>query len=83
MAWEETALVLYGFVICFRLLDVSHNNVTDREIRVNLVFEFIDQDLSTYLARCPSPGLGPDRIRVSFPCSFQDTGHFLSVHTES
>ncbi|XP_070174896.1 cyclin-dependent kinase 6-like [Littorina saxatilis] len=46
-----------------KLLDVSHNNITDREIRVNLVFEFIDQDLATYLAKCPSPGLGPDRIR--------------------
>jgi len=28
-----------------------------------LVFEYIDQDLSTYLQRCPSPGLGPERIR--------------------
>ncbi|KAK7482975.1 hypothetical protein BaRGS_00025752 [Batillaria attramentaria] len=47
-----------------KLLDVGHTNITDKEIRVNLVFEYIDQDLSTYLQRCPPPGLGPDRIRV-------------------
>lgn len=46
-----------------KLLDVSHSYITDKEIRVNLVFEFIDQDLATYLSRCPPPGLGPDRIR--------------------
>ncbi|XP_046331397.1 cyclin-dependent kinase 6-like [Haliotis cracherodii] len=46
-----------------RLLDVRHTPVTDSEIRLTLVFEYIDQDLATYLERCPSPGLGPDRIR--------------------
>ncbi|CAC5413630.1 CDK6 [Mytilus coruscus] len=46
-----------------RFLDVKHTNQTANEIRLNLVFEFIDQDLAAYLERCPSPGLGPDRIR--------------------
>ncbi|XP_025080840.1 cyclin-dependent kinase 6-like [Pomacea canaliculata] len=46
-----------------KLLDVGHTNVTDKEIRVYLVFEYIDQDLAAYLQKCPSPGLGPDRIR--------------------
>lgn len=46
-----------------KLLDVGHTNIADKEIRVNLVFEYIDQDLATYLQRCPPPGLGPDRIR--------------------
>lgn len=48
-----------------KLLDVHHQAVSDRDICLSLVFEFIDQDLNTYLERCPSPGLGPDRIRVS------------------
>lgn len=46
-----------------RFLDVKHTNQTANEIRLNLVFEFIDQDLAAYLEGCPSPGLGPDRIR--------------------
>lgn len=28
-----------------------------------LVFEHVEQDLATYLERCPSPGLGPDKIK--------------------
>ncbi|KAK6182669.1 cyclin-dependent kinase 6 [Patella vulgata] len=46
-----------------RLLDVRHSQLNETEIRLMLVFEYIDQDLATYLERCPSPGLGPDRIR--------------------
>lgn len=46
-----------------RLLDVRHAQQSPTEIRLMLVFEYIDQDLSTYLQRCPSPGLGPERIR--------------------
>ncbi|XP_002741831.1 cyclin-dependent kinase 6-like [Saccoglossus kowalevskii] len=46
-----------------RLLDVYHGGRTDLETRLTLVFEHIDQDLSTYLEKCPSPGLGPEKIR--------------------
>ncbi|KAL8599779.1 hypothetical protein ACOMHN_040489 [Nucella lapillus] len=46
-----------------KLLDVSHNTITDREIRLNLVFEYMEHDLASYLAKLPAPGLGPDRIR--------------------
>ncbi|BFZ06495.1 hypothetical protein BsWGS_09534 [Bradybaena similaris] len=46
-----------------KLLDVHHQVVSDRDISLSLVFEFIDQDLNAYLERCPPPGLGPDRIR--------------------
>lgn len=46
-----------------RLLDVRHTDHTASEIRLMLVFEYVDQDLSTYLEGCPPPGLGPDRIR--------------------
>ncbi len=34
-------------------------------MKLLLVFEHIDQDLAHYLQKVPSPGLGPDRIRVS------------------
>ena len=33
-------------------------------MRLNLIFEHIDQDLAQFLAKCPSPGLGPDKIKV-------------------
>ncbi|XP_059154732.1 cyclin-dependent kinase 4-like [Physella acuta] len=46
-----------------KLLDVHHQAVSDKDICLSLVFEFIDQDLNSYLERCPPPGLGPDRIR--------------------
>ncbi|KAI8767891.1 cyclin-dependent kinase 4 [Biomphalaria glabrata] len=46
-----------------KLLDVHHQAISDRDICLSLVFEFIDQDLNSYLERCPPPGLGPDRIR--------------------
>ncbi|KAK3106220.1 hypothetical protein FSP39_015485 [Pinctada imbricata] len=46
-----------------RLLDVKHTQQSPSEIRLLLVFEYIDQDLAMYLERCPNPGLGPDRIR--------------------
>lgn len=46
-----------------RLLDVKHTQAINGEINLKLVFEFIDQDLATYLEGCPAPGLGPDRIK--------------------
>jgi hypothetical protein len=30
-----------------------------------LVFEHVDQDLNSFIERCPAPGLGPDRIKVA------------------
>ncbi|XP_072029429.1 cyclin-dependent kinase 4-like [Amphiura filiformis] len=47
-----------------RLLDVCYGVVSSNaEINLTLVFEYVEQDLATYLERCPSPGLGPDRIK--------------------
>lgn len=60
MEWN----VFTNAIDCYRLLDVRHAQQSPTEIRLMLVFEYIDQDLSTYLQRCPSPGLGPERIRV-------------------
>lgn len=34
------------------------------KLDLTLVFEYIDQDLSTYLTKVPASGLSRDRIRV-------------------
>ena len=39
-----------------------------------LVFEHIDQDLARYLEKVPSPGMGPDRIRVGTTSSSPGMG---------
>jgi len=48
-----------------RLLDVCHGRRLEQEqqLIIFLVFEHVDQDLETYLKSCPTPGLGPDRIK--------------------
>lgn len=46
-----------------RLLDVCPGRRTHRDMKLMLVFEHVDQDLSQFLESIPSPGLGPDRIR--------------------
>ncbi|XP_038045632.1 cyclin-dependent kinase 4-like [Patiria miniata] len=47
-----------------RLLDVCYGGISgNNEMNLTLVFEYIDMDLSTYLDRCPSPGLEPSKIK--------------------
>ena len=49
-----------------KLLDICHSNRQrdgDRILSLYLVFEHVEQDLASYLHHCPSPGLGPDKIR--------------------
>ncbi|XP_067132750.1 cyclin-dependent kinase 4-like [Centruroides vittatus] len=48
-----------------RLLDICHGRQIEKEkqLVLYLVFEHIDQDMAKYLESCPSPGLGPDRIK--------------------
>ncbi|XP_052805421.1 cyclin-dependent kinase 4-like [Mya arenaria] len=46
-----------------RLLDVWSSSSGAGEIQLRLVFEFMDQDLSTFLEKCPPPGLGPEKIK--------------------
>ena len=48
-----------------KLLDVCHGRQLEREntLYLYLIFEHVEQDLSTYLENCPPPGLSPDRIR--------------------
>lgn len=47
-----------------RLMDVCATSRTDRETRVTLVFEHVDQDLRTYLDKAPPPGLPVETIKV-------------------
>ncbi|XP_029450763.1 LOW QUALITY PROTEIN: cyclin-dependent kinase 4-like [Rhinatrema bivittatum] len=46
-----------------RLMDVCATARTDRETKVTLVFEHVDQDLKTYLDKAPSPGLPLETIK--------------------
>jgi len=46
-----------------KLEDICHGPRHNREMVLYLVFEHMDQDLTAYLARCPSPGLGQDKIK--------------------
>jgi cyclin-dependent kinase 6 len=47
-----------------RLLDICHGQRLEREMVLYLVFEHVDQDLNSFIEKCPSPGLGPDRIKA-------------------
>jgi len=48
-----------------RLLDICHGPRLEHEQQLVLymVFEHVDQDLASYLERCPLPGLSADRIK--------------------
>ncbi|NXX15226.1 CDK4 kinase, partial [Podargus strigoides] len=46
-----------------RLMDVCVTARTERETKVTLVFEHVDQDLKTYLEKAPAPGLPLDTIK--------------------
>lgn len=47
-----------------RLFDVCTVSRTDRETKLTLVFEHVDQDLTTYLEKAPDPGVPPETIKV-------------------
>ena len=67
LQFQYRNIILYIFYIYFmfdRLKDVFTAMKNGNELRLMLVFEYVEQDLAQYLERCPSPGLGPDRIRV-------------------
>uniref|UniRef100_A0A452II80 Cyclin-dependent kinase 4 n=1 Tax=Gopherus agassizii TaxID=38772 RepID=A0A452II80_9SAUR len=46
-----------------RLMDVCATTRTERETKVTLVFEHVDQDLKTYLDKAPAPGLPVEKIK--------------------
>ncbi|ROL48657.1 Cyclin-dependent kinase 6 [Anabarilius grahami] len=47
-----------------RLFDVCTVSRTDRETKLTLVFEHVDQDLTTYLEKAPDPGVPPETIKT-------------------
>lgn len=49
-----------------RLLDICHGRRMEKELVLFLVFEHVDQDLATFLDRCPEPGLEPALIAWLF-----------------
>lgn len=63
------ALLLNVFypLLLFRLLDVVHGPrlYNEKCMTLYLVFEHIEQDLATYMARCPKPGMSSEIIKVS------------------
>ncbi|XP_071438835.1 cyclin-dependent kinase 4 [Hetaerina americana] len=48
-----------------RLLDICHGqqNEKDQLLTLFLVFEHVDQDLSSYIERCPSPGFSEEQVK--------------------
>ncbi|XP_069067758.1 cyclin-dependent kinase 6 isoform X3 [Pleurodeles waltl] len=46
-----------------RLFDVCTVSRTDRETKLTLVFEHVDQDLTTYLEKVPEPGVPAETIK--------------------
>ncbi|CAL8371990.1 unnamed protein product [Boreogadus saida] len=46
-----------------RLFDVCTVSRTDRETKLTLVFEHVDQDLTTYLEKAPDPGVPSETIK--------------------
>ncbi|XP_053206954.1 cyclin-dependent kinase 4-like [Panonychus citri] len=58
-------LEMYEHPNVVRLLDICYAKRLEKEkqLILYLVFEYIEQDLGKYLSHCPSPGLGPDRIK--------------------
>lgn len=58
---------LYTYLFSFpslRLFDVCTVSRTDRETKLTLVFEHVDQDLTTYLEKVPEPGVPTETIKV-------------------
>jgi len=53
----------YNHPNVIRLLDICHGPRYDREMVLYLVFEHIEQDLSTFLENCPPPGLPPAKMK--------------------
>uniref|UniRef100_A0A4W3JP25 Cyclin dependent kinase 6 n=1 Tax=Callorhinchus milii TaxID=7868 RepID=A0A4W3JP25_CALMI len=55
--------LFHSFILFLRLFDVCIVSRTDRETKLTLVFEHVDQDLTTYLEKAPEPGVPPETIK--------------------
>lgn len=64
---QVTSLLAATFLLSLfpsRLFDVCTVSRTDRETKLTLVFEHVDQDLTTYLNKVPEPGVPTETIKV-------------------
>lgn len=59
-------------------MDVCATSRTDREIRVTLVFEHVEQDLRAYLNKAPPPGLPVETIKVRARGGHEETDWDIS-----
>lgn len=59
-------IILFYLILLLRLLDVVHGPrlYNEKCMTLYLVFEHIEQDLATYMARCPKPGMSSEIIKV-------------------
>ena len=57
--------IVHSHLFFPRLLDICHgrNYPSERQFTLYLVFEHVDQDLSSFMQRYPSPGLSPEMIK--------------------
>lgn len=62
---SSDALTFLCLFFLRRLFDVCTVSRTDRETKLTLVFEHVDQDLTTYLEKAPDPGVPPETIKVN------------------
>jgi len=46
-----------------RLLDICHGPRYDTEMVLYLVFEHVEQDLASFVQKCPPPGLPPAKVK--------------------
>ncbi|XP_018497227.1 cyclin-dependent kinase 6 [Galendromus occidentalis] len=46
-----------------QLYDICHGKRGENDLVIFLVLEHVDQDLGSFLEKCPAPGLDPDLIR--------------------
>lgn len=63
LCWFLYTYLLFSFPP-LRLFDVCTVSRTDRETKLTLVFEHVDQDLTTYLDKVPEPGVPTETIKV-------------------
>lgn len=55
----------WSFSLLCRLVDVCTTPRTERDTKVILVFEHVEQDLKAYLEKTPAPGLPAEAIKVT------------------
>ena len=66
LQWLLIPSCCFALFLHSRLFDVCTVSRTDRETKLTLVFEHVDQDLTTYLEKAPDPGVPSETIKVGW-----------------